>query len=318
MLLKISKLSSFFLIKQKSIMIFKLQKNEKQKSKKYLFMRMRLAVRKKMLIKHDFHIHTNLSLCADKSASLDMYVSKAKELSLDKIAITNHVWDNTVCKWEHIEDGKREFYTVQNVDYILTAKDEIKKYYSDDLEILFGCEAEYCFEKRKPAISVEAAEQMDVLLVPNSHTHLAMPKSFYEPHKKHIEFMVEAFMNTVNSDVAKYVTAIPHPFMAVACPYDNRTLLNEITDDDFKRCFDAAAQKGIALELNPNFLKSKSLKEAYNDLIFRMYRIGKECGCKFTVGTDAHSEKGYDNFEKIYIMTSLLELTTEDFHPSTR
>ena len=165
---------------------------------------------------------------------------------------------------------------------------------------------------------VDASGKMVLPGAIDAHTHLAMPKSFYEPHKKHIEFMVEAFMNTVNSDVAKYVTAIPHPFMAVACPYDNRTLLNEITDDDFKRCFDAAAQKGIALELNPNFLKSKSLKEAYNDPIFRMYRIGKECGCKFTVGTDAHSEKGYDNFEKIYIMTSLLELTTEDFHPSTR
>ena len=271
-----------------------------------------------MRVSHDFHIHTNLSLCADKSATLEMYIRKAKELSLERIAITNHMWDSSVCKWEHTEDGKREFYTVQDVDYISSVKKEIEKHCSNDLKILFGCEAEYCYEKRRPAISVEAAEQMDILLVPNSHTHLAMPSELYEPHRKHIEFMIDAFMDTVNSDVAKYVTAIPHPFMAVCSPYSNRELLSEITDDDFKRCFSAAAQKGIALELNPNFLGGKSLTEIYNDPIFRMYRIGKDCGCKFTVGTDAHSEKDYENFEKIYIMTSLLELKTEDFHPLTR
>ena len=247
-----------------------------------------------------------------------MYIRKAKELSLEKIAITNHMWDSSILKWNHSIESQKEFYTVQDADYILSVKDEIKNNSSNDLKILFGCEAEYCFEKRRPAISVEVAEQMDVLLVPNSHTHLAMPSDFYEPHRKHIEFMIDAFMDTVNSDVAKYITAIPHPFMAVACPYDNRDLLNEITEDDFKRCFDAAAQKGIALELNPNFLRNKTLSEIYTDPILRMYRLGKECGCKFTVGTDAHSEKGYDNFEKIYIMTSLLELKSEDFHPLTR
>jgi hypothetical protein len=110
---------------------------------------------------------------------------------------------------------------------------------------LFGCEAEYSYKHHRPAISPAVAEQMDVLLVPNSHTHLTMPKSFYEPHEKHIEFMKNAFMDIVNSDVAKYITAIPHPFMAVCCPYNNRMLLKEISDDDFKECFSVAAQKGI-------------------------------------------------------------------------
>ena len=113
--------------------------------------------------------------------------------------------------------------------------------------LLFGAEAEYSYENRRPAVTPDVAEQLEVLLVPNSHTHLTMPKDFYQPYEKHAEYMIDAFMDIVNSDVARYITAIPHPFMAVCCPYDNRILIDLISDDSFKRCFSAAAEKGIAL-----------------------------------------------------------------------
>ncbi|MBO5060385.1 MAG: hypothetical protein J6C82_05685 [Clostridia bacterium] len=32
-----------------------------------------------MRIEHDFHIHTDLSLCADKNATVEHYIAKAKE-----------------------------------------------------------------------------------------------------------------------------------------------------------------------------------------------------------------------------------------------
>lgn len=262
-----------------------------------------------MKITNDFHLHTNLSLCAKPEATLDLYAEKARRLGLKNLAITNHMWDHTIPDWDN------EFYEVQDFSYVQKILSEMEKasLKYPNVNFLFGCEAEYSFKHRRPAISPQIAEKMDVLLVPNSHTHLTMPKSYYEPHKKHIQFMIDAFMEIVNSDVAKFITAIPHPFMAVCCPYDNHLLLNEITDDEFKRCFDAAAKKEIALELNPNFLKNKSLSQMYDDPIFRMYRIGKECGCKFTVGTDAHGSDGHDNFHLIYVMIALLELKDDDF-----
>lgn len=269
-----------------------------------------------MIIKHDFHIHTNLSLCADKEATLDLYAQKGRELGLEKMAITNHLWDHAVPDWENDENS--EFYRVQDYEYINSERKLVEQANKNGANFLFGCEAEYSYKHHRPAISPAVAEQMDVLLVPNSHTHLTMPKGFYEPHEKHIEFMKNAFMDIVNSDVARYITAIPHPFLAVCCPYDNRQLLREMSDDDFKFCFTAAAEKGIALELNPNFIKNKPLNVVYDDPIFRMFRIGKECGCKFTVGTDAHSGAGYDNYNLIYVITSLLNLKEDDFHSATK
>ena len=135
-------------------------------------------------------------------------------------------------------------------------------------------------------------------------------------------------MDIVNSDVAKYITAIPHPFMAVGCPYDGRALIKMISDDTFKRCFDIAAEKGIALELNPNYLRKKefddhvrneNLAAMYTDQALRMLRIGKDCGCKFTVGPDCHGDNEEDlDYSYTYLLAGLLDLTEDDFHPLCR
>ena len=44
-----------------------------------------------MRINHDFHIHTNLWLCAAETLTAEHYINKAKELGLNKIGFTNHM-----------------------------------------------------------------------------------------------------------------------------------------------------------------------------------------------------------------------------------
>ena len=279
-----------------------------------------------MIINHDFHLHTSLSLCASHDAGFDYFLNKARADGMKKIAITDHLWDHGV---DGYQGRGGDFYEVQDFEHIMTLKPEIDRYNAEcgDIKVLFGAEAEYSYENRRPAVTPAVAEQLEVLLVPNSHTHLTMPKEFYQPYEKHAEYMIDAFMDIVNSDVAKYITAIPHPFMAVCCPYDNRILIDLISDDSFKRCFSAAAEKGIALELNPNYLKPKkvgdrmrnsTLGEMYQDPALRMLRIGKECGCKFTVGTDCHGFDGDMDYAYTYLLAGLLDLTEDDFHPLAR
>jgi histidinol phosphatase-like PHP family hydrolase len=279
-----------------------------------------------MIINHDFHLHTSLSLCASRDADFDFFINKAKADGLKKIAITNHLWDHGV---DGYQGRGGNFYEVQNFEHIMALKPEIDRYNREggDLKVLFGAEAEYSFENRRPALTPAVAEQLEVLLVPNSHTHLTMPKEFYHPYEKHAEYMIDAFMDIVNSDVARYITAIPHPFMAVCCPYDNRILIDLISDDSFKRCFSAAAEKGIALEINPNYLQKSefesytrngTLADMYLDPAFRMLRIGKECGCKFTVGTDRHGHAGELDYFYTYLVAGILDLTEDDFHPLVR
>ena len=66
------------------------------------------------------------------------------------------------------------------------------------------------------------------------------------------------------------------------------------------------------------YKRNDTLASMYDDPALRMLRIGKECGCKFTVGTDSH---GFDkdlDFTYTYLLTSLLDLTEDDLHIKTR
>lgn len=263
-----------------------------------------------MRAEHDFHVHTHLSSCAKDSATIEHYVRRARELGIKKMGISDHMWDSAV-------PGAPKWYVPQNFEHIQTIRDEINAVEHEGIEFLIGCECEYDRVGEGVAVSEAVAEQLDFMLVPNSHTHITMPKDLYEPHQAHADYMLKAFYDIINSPVAKYITAIPHPFMAVCCPYPNTELIKLITDDQFKACFTAAAEKGIAMEINPCHFRGE-LETIYNGQLMRMYRIMRDCGCKFTIGTDSHSDTGHDAYRNIYIPISLLELKEDDFAPITR
>ncbi len=267
-----------------------------------------------MNVLQDLHVHTHLSLCAKPTATVAYYIQKAHELGLDTIAFTDHLWDHQV---EGMPDlGNNPFYRVQDFPYILQLKDEIAKEDPKGLRILFGAEVEFSPLAHKPAITVEHAKQLDVLLVPNSHTHIIMPKNLYQPMQAHADFMLQAYYDAIRSDIAPYITAMAHPFAAVCCPYDMRLLLPLISDNQYGDCFSEAAGKGIAFEINTSeFAEDDTVAKLEADPYFRILKLAKEAGSKFTFGSDSHSNTDHDQeckFLNAYIIGSRLGLTDAD------
>lgn len=276
-----------------------------------------------MKITHDLHIHTYLSLCApDKNGTVENYVASAKRQGLKKLGFANHFWGTEFGNKEYYENVRANpthFYTVQNFEHISQIKSDMQAAKGEGIELLFGAEAEYDPCARTVAVTPEQAEQMDFIIVPNSHTHMTMPKSCYEPYEKHKEFMFQAFYDIINSEVSRYITAIAHPFHAVCCPYGAEILMQLITDDEYKRAFDSAANKGIAMEFNM-FSVVKSNPEdisVYNEEV-RMLRIAKECGCKFTFGSDAHTISEHENIRNFDVGADLLGLCEDDIAEKAR
>ena len=261
-------------------------------------------------LEHDFHVHTHLSSCAKDSATIEHYVAKARELGIKKLGMADHMWDAAV-------PGASKWYAPQDFDHIRKIREEIDAVEHEGIEFLIGCECEYDYAHRGVALTEAVAEQLDFLIVPNSHTHMTMPKSLYESRRAHAEFMLQAFYDIINSPVSKYITAIPHPFMAVCCPYPNSEAIAAITDDEFRRCFAAAAEKGIAMEINPCHFRH-ALPALYESQLLRMYRFIRESGCRFTLGTDSHSDAGHDHYRQAYVAIGMLGLKEDDFHPLTR
>ena len=253
-----------------------------------------------MRVLHDFHIHTTLSKCAKETATVENYLQIAKELGLRKIGFANHFWDESI-------EGANGFYKPQNYEHLVRLLPELEKIDSK-LQVYFGCETEYDPLRHDVAITEEKAERFDYILVPNSHTHMTMAKNDYTPYQKHVEFMINAYKEIIHSKVSRYITAIAHPFEAVACPYDNSILIKMISDDDFKRLFDKTAAKEIAIEINMSSMRSKTNDEIEACAQMRMFRIARDCGCKFLFGSDAHDNNGHSSYANADFVAELLEL----------
>jgi histidinol phosphatase-like PHP family hydrolase len=43
-----------------------------------------------------------------------------------------------------------------------------------------------------------------------------------------------------------------------------------------------------------------SFKDEEADRVLRMFRIAKECGCKFYLGSDAHHPKTFESTDRIF------------------
>ncbi len=261
-----------------------------------------------MKITHDFHVHTSLSLCAAPTALLEGYLEKAKDIGLTKLGISNHFWDAAI-------PGANEFYVPQDFDHVASLRDEIQKADSPELRVYFGCECEYDPWRHGVACTEEIAEKFEYMLVPNSHTHMMMPKEYYHPYEKHAEFMLQAYEDILDCPLSRYVTAMAHPFEAVGCPYDNQILIDLVPDDRYRRLFAKTAEKGIAYEINVSVFREKITENIAEASVFRLYRLAKEEGCKFLFGSDAHDVSYYDSYRNAGIVADIAGLTEADLAP---
>ncbi len=261
---------------------------------------------------HDFHVHTNLSLCADKSATAENYIDTAAKLGLKKIGFTNHMWD------ENIQPVLNDYYKVQTVPYNLALGEELKNLDKKGIKVSLGAEAEY-HPVYGVALTEENAEKFDYIIVSNSHTHMTMNRSLYKPYEKHAEYMVEAYRKILNSAVSRHILSVAHPFDAVCCPYDRQILYKLVSDDVFKELFDATAEKGIAIEINTACFKNITAENFEQFGAVRMFRIAKDMGCKFVFGSDYHSQSGLDGYTDVaQLFINGLELTENDIAKAAR
>lgn len=122
------------------------------------------------------------------------------------------------------------------------------------------------------------------------------------------DFMIQSFEGLMNNKVLKsYSHLIPvsvaHPFQPVGYHHIRTAAQAMIPDNTYGELFSVAAARGIGLEINCATNDAES---------FRLYGIAKECGCKFTLGTDAHSRAALSAIDRTQPLIDHLALTEED------
>ena len=90
---------------------------------------------------------------------------------------------------------------------------------------------------------------------------------------------------------------------------DYLATVKAIPDGEMTRLFTKAAGLGVGIELNDGDMKHALKYET----VMRMFRIAKECGCKFYLGSDSHNPNEFDGaVERAKLAADILGLTEDD------
>ncbi len=259
----------------------------------------------KFQIDHDYHIHSQLSSCSnDPEQTPERILQYAKENGFRRICLTNHFWDETV-------PGASKWYQPQNFAHLKKALPLPQR---ADIAFYFGCETDMD-RFFTLGISRQTIDRFDFVIVPTTHMHMtgftreegdaALPR-LAELYVKRLEALLAM-------DLPFGKMGLAHPTTPQLAPQrfeDHLRVLDMLGDAVFIRLFTLMSKKGMGVELNiPIF------RYAPEDLdrLLRPYRIAKDCGCKFYLGSDAHHPKDLDaardKFERI---VSLLALEKSD------
>ena len=243
---------------------------------------------------HDLHIHSYLSQCAGEkryTQTTEAILHYAEANGFNTICVTDHFWDETI-------PGSRGMYEEQTYAHISSI---LPLPQGENVRFLFGCEAEMD-RYYTIALAPEHYDRFDFIIIPTNHLHMS------------------GFTCRGDEDAAErarlwcdrldYVLDQKHPFHKIGIAHLTDTgimagkgyleALSLIPDEDYIRLFRKAADRGVGIELNFNWLNTP---EDEMEIHLRPYRIAKEEGCRFYLGSDAHTpgvfERMKENFEKI-------------------
>lgn len=286
-----------------------------------------------MQITHDVHVHNFLSSCSnDNQATVESYIEVAKSLGIKLIGFSNHTWDERVPLPKQPFEFYRYqslTYQMQIKSQIPKEVEGLKILVGAETEYcgMFDClgmsregamQLDFLliphshvhmknFVMPKFDEVVQAQEHLakkleEIDWIPKEHAlkmAKALPEEALVPfmvgerqnrEKLVSDFMVNSFRSLLeNEELKSYSDLIPvsiaHPFQPVAAP-NRMEMLKMISDETYGDLFTVAAKRGIGLEIN--YMTN-------NEEDFRLFGIAKECGCKFTLGSDMHSRAGMKN-----------------------
>ncbi len=302
-----------------------------------------------MRANHDVHTHNYLSsCCGDNQATVESFIAQAKSLDVKLLGFSNHTWDESIplpapsgfykkqsmafemqiksqipekveglkiligaeteyCgMYDVLGMGKEaalqlDFLLIPHShvhmrNFVMPATEDVTNARSNLAEILAGVEG----------ISPERA-----LAMANGYPEAELEPFMKEKKVDYIkfvsDFMVESFRGLMNNETLKtYSDLVPisvaHPFQPVGSFGMRPAMMQLISDNTYGELFEVAAARGIGLEING---------AVEDPECYRMFGVAKECGCKFTIGSDAHTPPHMAKIFNNEKMTTALGITEE-------
>lgn len=254
-------------------------------------------------IDHDLHIHSNISLCSgDPAQTPERILQYALANGMHTVCLTDHFWD------EAVPQLPTSWYKGQGVSHISAA---LPLPEAEGVRFLFGCETELDKELTL-GVAKEHFDTFGFIVIPTTHMHMhgfTVSADDIKDARSRADAWVRRFDAVLSMDLPFHKVGIAHMTCSLIAADRAAYLatLEALPENEMRRIFTRAAELGVGIELNERF----SDEEA--EIVLRPYRLARACGCKFYLGSDAHTVKGLENakanFERI---VDLLALTEDD------
>ena len=232
----------------------------------------------KYVIDHDLHIHSRLSSCSGHPEQTpEAILQYARDNGFRHICLTDHFWDETV-------SGASDWYKPQNYLHI---SQSLPLPAVEGITFDFGCETDMD-RFQTMGISRETMDRLAFIIVPTNHLHMSGFTVTAEDSSviRRAQRFMERNHSLLDRDLPFHKMGLAHftsSMMARRCEGGRDDILNAISDAEYAEFFQRVAEKGLGVELNT------SLQDAVCEAALRPYRIALACGCKFYLGSDAHT-----------------------------
>lgn len=256
----------------------------------------------KYIVDNDLHIHSQISACScDPGQTTERLLEYALENGIKTLCLADHFWDDSI-------GGASDWYNPQNYERISKAKPLPQ---ADGVRFLFGCETELNRDLVL-GISKENYDKFDFIVIPTTHFHMlgyTLTEEEGANAQTRADTWVKHFEAVLDMDLPFHKVGIAHlicPLMAKEC---YKEMLALLPVEEMTRLFTKAAGLGVGIELNYGDILAM---HKYEDAA-RVFRIAKECGCKFYFASDAHHPDKLASCKEVFEKAvDLLELTEED------
>ena len=244
---------------------------------------------------HDYHIHSLYSPCGgDPLQTPERILQYAKDYNLKQICLADHFWDEKV---PHVAPDtswgrwcKRQDF--QKISQALPLPSD------DNIRFMFGCETDID-KLNRIGVSKERLDLFDFIVVSTTHLHMNhfTIDDGVTSLERRADIFVEKFDALLNMDLPFKKIGLAHITCGLVAVENTGYLkvFEMIKDETYQRLFSKAAELGMGIELN---LETRIKNPADRDCILRPYFIAKACGCKFYLGSDAHTtaelERAYE------------------------
>ena len=220
------------------------------------------------LARHNVHTHSVFSKCAKPEMTLEAMIRAAEEVGLRTLAVTDH------------SDPQDDIDTYGN---FLVLKEKLAQI-DTPVRVLLGAELS-AYGVGKYAEPYEVDRALDFAAYSHVHYHL---DTWDQPqdrsprgYAQHNLAVLNALFETGRAD------HVAHPFSPCKMPFFVETqkaqTLDCLTDNELGDVLEKGERAGCSWEIHtPTFFRFPAFSR-------RFFRIGREVGAHFALGTDAHT-----------------------------